>query len=591
MGIMTQKQESLRLNFFNRNYHDRAYRRILRFLNPKVPYSHDFGYYKWLVKHHLRKTDLENRQKAVETFNYKPVISIIVPVYNTPETFLREMIESVLAQVYPHWELCICDDASPQPQVQTILQEYVAKDPRIKVVRHEKNQHISHTSNSAIALATGEFISLLDHDDILTPDALYEIALLLNRHPEADFIYSDEDKLFDDRTLGSPYFKPDWSPDSLLTRMYTCHFSTYRRTLIEKLGGFRAGFEGSQDYDLVLRVTEQTDRIFHIPKMLYHWRNHSGSTATSIEAKPYALNAAKKAIAEALQRRGEEATILDVPSTPGFYSIRFKVQPADRVSIVIPLQSSEENICRCLQSIFSKSQYSNYEVIAVGENAKISQSAAIKQWAEKEPQRFTVVESHTTISSQQINQAVTQAKGSYLLLLSDSTEIITPDWLDSLLAQAQRQSIGAVSGLILNPDDTVASAGLILGSEGEICHSHRGYPADSPGYLGFLRSINNYAAVSAVCLMCSRNTYLEQGGLDESLDSPYSDADLCLKMLKAGYRNLCLPHVSLYHHKTSEKHEFRSNPEPFQTRWQDLIQHDPYYSPHFSSSESYQIKS
>jgi glycosyltransferase involved in cell wall biosynthesis len=585
------KKESLNLKTLANNYAVRIYRRILRIFNPNVPYSHDFSYYKWLVKHHVRRADLDKRLEAIKTFSYKPVISIIVPVYNTPETFLREMIESVLDQVYPYWELCICDDASPQPQVQTILQEYAAKDSRIKVVRHEQNQHISHTSNSAIALATGEFISLLDHDDILTPDALCEIVLLLNCHPEADFIYSDEDKLFEDHTLGSPYFKPDWSPDSLLARMYTCHFSTYRRTLIEKLGGFRAGFEGSQDYDLVLRVTEQTDHIFHIPKMLYHWRIHSGSTATYINAKPYTLDASRRAITEALQRRGEEAAILDVIELPTFYSIRYKIRQAELVSVILPLQNSEENLSRCLQSIFSKSQYLNYEVVVVGEKLKISRSAAIKQWAEKEPQRFTVVESHTTNTSKQINEAVTQGKGSYLLLLSDCAEIITPDWIDSLLAQAQRQSIGAVSGLILNPDNTVASAGLILSSEGGICNSHHGYPADSPGYLGYLRSINNYAAVSSVCLMCSRNIYLEVGGLDEILDSPYSDADLCLKMIKAGYRNLCLPHVSLYNHKTGEKNGFHSHPKQFQTRWQELIEDDPYYSPHFSSNESYQIKS
>lgn len=272
-------------------------------------------------------------------FNYQPLISIIMPVYNTPEKYLREAIQSVLNQVYSNWELCIADDASSQPHIKLVLEEYLKQDSRIKVVFRESNGHISNASNSALSIATGEFIALLDHDDILTPHALYEVASLLNSHPEADMIYSDEDFIDDDGQLSHPYFKPDWCPDTFLANMYICHLGVYRHSIVKEIGGFRVGFEGSQDYDLVLRFTEKTEQIFHIADILYHWRTHAASTNINPSAKSYAFVAARKALSEALIRRKEPGFVLDVPNYPGCYVIRYDIKEPDLVSIIIPTKT------------------------------------------------------------------------------------------------------------------------------------------------------------------------------------------------------------------------------------------------------------
>ncbi|MFM6354855.1 MAG: glycosyltransferase family 2 protein, partial [Planktothrix sp.] len=308
---------------------------------------------------------MKSLAETINNFSYQPVISIIMPVYNTPEVFLREAIQSVLDQVYPDWELCIADDASTAPHIRGILEEYQRKDSRIKVVFRTQNGHISATSNSALELATGEFIGLLDHDDVLTPDALYEVVSLLNQHPVADMIYSDEDKLNEKGELTGHFFKPDWCPDSFLSRMYTCHFGVYRREIINQIGGFRVGYEGSQDYDLVLRFTEKTNQIFHIPKILYHWRIHSSSAAGGTEAKPYAYEAAKRALQDAIDRRGELGIVQDVPEYLGRYWVRYKILDYKRVSIIIPTRDLGAVLNRCLESIFTKTLYPNYEVILI----------------------------------------------------------------------------------------------------------------------------------------------------------------------------------------------------------------------------------
>ncbi|MEA5541439.1 glycosyltransferase family 2 protein [Limnoraphis robusta Tam1] len=525
-----------------------------------------------------------------------------MPVYNTPEQFLREAIQSVIDQVYPYWELCIADDASTRSSIQPILAEYQEKDSRIKVVFRTQNGHISEASNSALELATGEFIALLDHDDVLTPDALYEIVHLLNQHPEADMIYSDEDKLNEEGELASPFFKPDWCPDSFLSRMYTCHLGVYRRELVNQVGNFRVGYEGSQDYDLVLRFTEKTDHIFHIPKVLYHWRIHSESAASGTEAKPYAYQAAVKALQDAIDRRGEKGVVQQVKGFPGHYIVRYEIKEYKQVSIIIPTRDLGEILDRCLESIFTKSTYPNYEVIVI-DNGSVEDYThqVIAKWSEKESSRFNCYRLDIPFNYSKLNNyAVSQAKGDYLLFLNNDTEVITSDWIEAMVEQAQRPSIGAVGALLLYPDDTIQHAGVVMGMRDVAAHSHQNCQASQPGYYGQIASMNNYLAVTAACLMCRREVFERVGGFDEQLAIAYNDVDFCLKLVQQGYRNLYLSHVLLYHDEsksrgdedTPEKlYRYMEEVKLIRQRWRKFIDNDPCYNPNLTLSQfDYSIK-
>ncbi|WP_293336571.1 tetratricopeptide repeat protein [Microcoleus sp. CAWBG58] len=554
----------------------------------------DPAYTKWRAKHSPRESDLRKMAETLEIFSYKPLISIVMPAYNTPENYLREALDSVLNQIYPYWELCIADDLSTAPHVKRILQEYAAKDSRIKVVYRTKNGHISHCSNSALELATGEFISLLDHDDTLPPEALYEVVLLLNRHPEADMIYSDEDKIYEDKELINPFFKAEWSPDSFLSRMYTCHLGTYRKNLIDEIGGFRPGFEGAQDYDLVLRFTEKTDKIFHIPKILYHWRMHAGSAAGGVDAKPYAYDAGQKALQEAIERRGEPGKIEGVPYFLGHFIARYTIADYKRVSIIIPTRDLGDVLDNCLESIFSKSVYPNYEVIVIDNGSQEKHTAEIlTKWTAKESARFKSYRLDIPFNFSKINNyAASKAEGDYLLFLNNDTEVITPDWIDGMVEQAQRSSIGAVGNLLIYSDNKIQHAGVVMGLGGGVAgHSYYHMPRSIPGYFGNVVGMNNVSAVTAACLMCRREVFESIGGFDEELTVAYNDVDLCLKMLEKGYRNIYLPHVVLYHHE-SKSRGYEDSPEKkarlnkesklIESRWQKYIDNDPYYSPHLT---------
>jgi len=552
------------------------------------------SYEQWLRENQPREADLRQMSQTVSFLGYKPLISVIMPVYNTPERFLRGAIESVQNQVYPYWELCIADDASTDSGIKPLLEEYARKDNRIKLVFREKNGHICASSNSALEVATGEFIALLDHDDVLTPDALYEMALVLNQHPDADMIYSDEDKLDQYGQRVFPYFKPDWCPDSFLARMYTCHLGVYRRELVNQVGNFRVGYEGSQDYDLVLRVTEKTDKIFHIPKILYSWRQHGGSTAYDPNSKLYAYIAAEKALNESFMRRGEKARIVsDHKKLPGQYTVRYDIQDYKRVSIIIPTRNLGTTLNHCLISIFEKSTYPNYEVVVIDNGSDEQETLDIlKAWKQKEPERLSCYEFDVPFNYPQINNyGVSKARGDYLLFLNNDTEVLTPDWIEAMVEQAQRPSIGAVGPLLLYPDDTVQHAGVVLGIGGVAGHSHKGYQAHHLGYYNHLITVNNYSAVTGACLMCRRDVFEEVGGLDEELAVAFNDVDFCLKLVRQGYRNIYLPHVVLYHYEsksrgyedTPEKERrFKRESKLMKQRWGNLLKNDPCYNPHLS---------
>ena len=563
--------------------------------------SKDPRYHRWLSQNYPHPSKLGKIAKSCQALSYQPLMSIIVPVYNPDAEFLRQAIESVLGQAYTNWELCLADDCSPKSYVWKILQEYAQKDSRIKVMRRETNGHISHASNSALELATGEYIALLDHDDLLAPHALAEVVKLLNEHPEADFIYSDEDKVNAQNLHSDPYFKPDWCPDTFLSRMYTCHLGVYRHSLVKEVGGFRPGFEGSQDYDLVLRVTEKSDRIFHIPNVLYHWRIHSQSTAAFADAKTYAFDAGKKAISEAIARRGEPGTVISKPQFPGVYTVRYEIKEHKLVSIIIPTRDLANTLNTCLKSIFSKTTYPNYEVIVIDNGSQSAKTAeCLDYWRQKQPDRFRSYRYDIPFNYSLINNyAVTKVKGDYLLFLNNDTEVISSDWIEAMVEQVQRESIGAVGGLLLYPDDTIQHAGVVMGLFDVAGHGHRNFAADEPGYISQIVSTNNYSAVTAACLMCRREVFDEVGGFEEELQVAFNDVDLCLKFVSHGYRNVYLPHVVLYHYEyksrgsedTPEKQaRFAQEMAYMKETWQEICDRDPCYNPNLTRDyEDYRL--
>lgn len=559
----------------------------------------DPNYNDWLLENLPRPADLARMAETWTAFPYKPLISVITPVYNPPAAYLRQAIESVMAQVYPNWELCLADDASTELHVRGILQEYVEKDARIKVVFREENGHISNCSNSALGLATGDFVALFDHDDLLTPDALYEVVLLLNQHPEADMIYSDEDKIDVDDKLREPYFKPDWSPDSFLSRMYTCHLGVYRRKLVTQIDGFRIGYEGSQDYDLVLRLTEKTDNIFHIAKILYHWRIHAISASGGGEAKPYTFIAAEKALTEALARRGETASVKPFANLIGAYIARYNIVQHSLVSIIVSAQTMS-TLRRCLKAILVEGSYPHYEVIVV--NNQLSKATLAAIFADFSAAVAVNRLSHlsfdlgTKIVSN-LNKAVEQARGEFLLFLQDNVEPITHDWIDALVEQAQRSSIGCVSGLLLYPDGTIWYAGTLLGLGGIAGHLYPRLPSGSLENYGQVISINNYSAVTGACLMCKRKVFDQVQGFTEALSANYYDVDLCLKMGEKGLRHVFLPHVVLRYHESysnqqlvNQQAQLKQEAHYMLQRWETLIRRDPHYNPNFSLKTSYALK-
>lgn len=570
-------------------------------VDPEIPVSGDPIYQRWLQLHYPRSSELRKLKEESQKWTHQPLISIIVPVYNPDEDFLRQAIASVQEQVYANWELCLADDCSTKPYVKSVLEEYARQDERIKVTFRTENGHICHTSNSALELATGEYIALLDHDDLLPPHALAKVVELINEHPEADFIYSDEDKVDDNNIYQSPFFKPDWCPDSFLARMYTCHLGVYRRSLVNEVGNFRVDFEGSQDYDLVLRITEKTDNIFHIPDVLYHWRIHLESTAADSAAKPYAARAAKKALAEAIARRGEPGKITTQPSCPGVYQVRYEIKEPKLVSIIIPTKDLADTLDVCLKSIFANTTYPNYEVVVIDNNSTEKKTAkCFESWQDKESERFRVIPYHVPFNYSRINNyAVTQAKGDYLLFLNNDVEVITKGWMTAMVEQVQRESIGAVGSLLLYPDDTIQHAGVVIGLGGVAGHSHKHLHVSQPGYMFQVASTNNYSAVTGACMMCRREVFEEVGGLEEDLAIAFNDVDFCLKVVTAGYNNIYLPHVVLYHYE-SKSRGYEDTPEKqarfaqevnyMKQKWQAICLHDPCYNPNLTKNyENYAI--
>jgi|GEM_PF-295524 len=544
---------------------------------------------------------IDKMKRHLSEFKYKPLISILVPIYNVEEIWLRKCIESVVNQVYPRWELCLIDDCSPAEHIRAVLQEYQQRDKRIKVLMRETNGHICAASNDALKLATGDYIALLDHDDELTCDALYENVSVLNQYRDADVIYSDEDKINIDGTRHSPYFKPDWSPDMLLSQMYTCHLSVYRRELVEEVGGFRPGFEGSQDFDLMLRVSEKTNRIYHIPKVLYHWRVIPQSTASGGESKSYTHEAGLRAIEEAIARRNLNAWVEGVEQIPNLYRVHYRAVDNPKISIIIPNKNMASTLEQCIASIFQKSTYTNFEVIVVDNGSDDPLTFALyDQWKVKEPERFKMIAYNIPFNYSKLNNyAVQFAAGSLLLLLNNDIEVISSDWLEEMAGQAIRPEIGAVGANLVYPDHTIQHAGVVLGIGGVAGHSHKHFDHQDYGYFSRLKMVSNYSAVTAACLMVRKEVFAEVNGLEEELQVAFNDVDFCLKIRSRGYYNVWLPQVQLYHFE-SKSRGFENTPEKQQrfhgeivwmrNRWAKQLDRDQFYNPNLSNvSEDFSL--
>jgi glycosyltransferase involved in cell wall biosynthesis len=526
-------------------------------------------------------------------YKKQPLISIIMPTYNTKAHYLRECLDSVIEQIYPNWELCIADDASTQPQVREILEEYKARFPnKIKLHYSDKNQHISATSNLALDLAEGEFIALLDHDDLLTKDALFEVVKLINNSTEdIDLIYSDEDKL-DDITgcYDEPFFKPDWSPEILHGQMYIGHLGIYRKSIIDEIAGFRLGVEGSQDWDLALRFTQKAKVIKHIPKILYHWRKHSDSTAANVEHKDYAVKAGLKVVQEALERENNNGNAT-LNSENNCIMVEYAVKDNPLVSIIIPTKDRADLLDACLSSIYNNTSYQNFEIIIVDNGSK--EKATFKLFKQYKnlfgEDKFKICRRKAKFNfSYLVNQGVEYSSGELILLLNNDTEIAKPStWLDSMIAYAQQENIACVGTKLLYGDNTIQHAGVICGLGGIANHSHLNLPTDSPGYFGRLTLIANYSAVTAACLMIKRSIWDEVNGFDEKLAVAFNDVDFCLRILNIGYRNIVLPNLTIYHHESksrgiedtpNKQKRFANEVKIIQKRWQYILDNDPYYN-------------
>ncbi len=560
--------------------------------------------------------DERRREEENTKFNNPVKISILVPLYNTPEQFLKEMIDSVLGQTYSNWELCLADGSDDaHDYVKTIVKSYQVKDKknaedkginnaRISYKKLEKNEGISGNTNQCLSLATGEYIGLFDHDDILHPSALYEYVKVINEQ-DADYIYCDETtfKSGDINKMLTMHFKPDYAIDNLRANNYICHFSVFKKSLLEGDELFRTAFDGSQDHDMILRLTDKAQNIVHVPRLLYYWRCHEASVASNIEAKPYAIQAAKEAVADHLRRHGYDH--FKITSTRAFetiFKIRYEIIGTPKISIIIPNKDHVEDLRRCIGSILEKSTYDNYEIIVVENNSTEEETFAYyRQIGEND--KITVVtykpeEGENFNYSKVNNYGVSKSVGEYVLLLNNDTEVITVNWLEELLMYAQRNDVACVGAKLYYPNKTIQHAGVVigLGAHRTAGHSHYMQHRDNLGYMGRLCYTQDVSAVTGACLLVKRSCYDEVGGLGEDFAISLNDVDFCLKLRDKGYLNVFTPFAELFHYESASRgsdmqgdnaERYNKESEYFRKKWADVLkQGDPYYNPNFSLDRS-----
>lgn len=546
----------------------------------------------WIEKYEPRDTDVETR---LAQLNDKPLISIVVPVYNTPIEYLTACIESVVAQYYPNWELCIANDHSSDEEIPRLLNSYTDSDKRIKVRHLDENVHISAATNAAIALASGDYIGFLDHDDELAPNALLEVVSEINRSPESEILYSDEDKIDEQGVRFAPHFKTEWNRELLFSQNYICHFMVIKSSLVSRVGGLRVGFEGSQDYDLVLRcVLELVDEqaIKHIPKLLYHWRAISGSTALAATEKSYTADAGLKAVGDAIENAYPGCSV-EFGLVPHSYRVRYPVpNPEPKVSLIIPTRDKVSLLRKCIESIIERTDYGNYEIVVVDNNSVEEKSL---QFFAKISQRdnVRVLDFRKTFNYSAINNfAMEHVDGDIVGLVNNDIEVISKGWMTELVSHAIREDVGCVGAKLYYGNDTIQHAGVILGIGGVAGHGHKYFAREDHGYFSRLSLVQNVSAVTGACLFVRRDVYMEIGGLnEEELAVAFNDVDFCLRVRSAGYKNIWTPYAELYHHESlsrgaedtdDKRARFQKEVLYMKDKWHQELEADPYYSPNLT---------
>lgn len=551
------------------------------------------NYNAWLKKHRdLLNISPDTAAGLLPRLEDQPLISILMPVYNTPDIYLREAIQSVLDQQYPHWELCIADDASTEPSVWPALEEFSAKEDRIKIIRREINGHICRASNSALALATGSWCAFLDHDDRLPPDALARAVQFINRHPGAGLFYSDEDKLDAEGKRFDPYFKPDWNPELLEGQNFLCHLTVTRMSLVRQAGGFEPGLEGSQDWDLFLKITEmlEADQVIHIPYTLYHWRAIEGSTALSLEEKGYIRESSLKALQGHCARSRENVEIL--PIAHGHWRLKYKVpKPVPSVTLIIPTRDQAKILRTCIDSIQNNTTYTNFKFLIVNNQSQKEETRAL--FAELKDRGIEVVDHDRPFNFSSLNNfAASRAESEYLAFLNNDITVINGDWLEEMISHARKPHVGAVGAKLYYPEDCIQHAGVILGINGIAGHCFKYAVRGEPGQRNRLNLVQQFSAVTAACLVVGKSIFEEVGGFEEEhLGVAFNDIDLCLRIREAGYKNIWTPYAQLYHHESlsrgddnhlDRKQRVDSEIEYMLRRWGDQLKFDPTYNPNLT---------
>lgn len=563
----------------------------------EVPYG------PWYEEHRAKPEELERQRKqslAWENFSGGEesacVFSIAVPVFRTPAKFLCEMIESVRSQSFPFWELCLANADPEDREVAEILERYCREDRRIRVKNLKENKGISENTNAALAMARGEFVGLLDHDDLLAPDALYEMAARLEKDEGIDVFYTDEDKVTTDLSEHfQPHLKPDFNLDLLRSNNYICHFFVVRREIAERIGGFRPEFNGAQDYDFIFRCTEQAEKIVHIPRILYHWRVHSASTADNPASKMYAYEAGKRAIEGNLERSGVRG-VVSLRQDYGFYDVHYPVEGEPLVSILIPNKDQKETLMHCIHSVLETSTWKNLEILIIENNSEQEETFACYRELEKDPRIRILTYPGKTFNYSAINNfGVQQAKGEYLLFLNNDIEVITPDWIEQMLGNCQRPEVGIVGAKLYYPDNTIQHAGIIIGIGGIAGHAFLGLARAKSGYLHKASLQMDYSAVTAACMMMKAEAFRKAGGFEEKLTVAFNDVDLCLRTVEQGWLVVYDPHVEMYHYESKSRgaedseeklRRFQQEIEFMRTRWIRLLKDgDPNYNPNLTLSK------
>lgn len=549
-----------------------------------------FEYNEWL-----------KRQKKMDqtiSFAYQPLISIIVPVYNVASKYLEICIESVINQTYSNWQLLLIDDASTNEKTKENLKKYENIDCRINVQYRLENGHISVASNDGIKQSKGEFIALLDNDDKLEKNALQEIVTVLNENQDLDFIYTDEDKINESEFRFDPFFKPDWSPDTLLCFNYICHFTVIRKSLIDQVGGFRSIYDGCQDYDLFLRITEITNKIKHISKILYHWRTLPTSTSTGLNKKDYIHERTIHLLEETLQRRNLKAEIEPIDGCNCF-NIHYSVENDPLISIIIPIRDQSQVLENCLQSIYEKTIYKNYEIIIVNNNSQEKKTIELLSYFKKKYSNFRVLDLNCQFNYSYLNnEAVKIANGEYIVLLNNDTKIISQNWLTEMVGYASQKQVGIVGVKLLYEDNTIQHGGVIIGLGGVGGHSFINEERTINGPFSFLKINRNCGALTAACIMISKDKYNEVNGLDDNIKVAFNDVDFNLKISEKGYYNIFLGNIELYHlesksrglEDTPEKiARFNHEVEYMKNKWGKKLQRDPFYNDNYSYLYNYKL--